>query len=104
MASTWLKRRNLVAYTLVVLDVATVLLWVNGYLFGSGDPGESLPWLAPALFLLLACLGFGILLPSESRYLKSLSGVSLQVASWLVLMPLAFYAFIVISWSSMRHF
>ena len=103
MAATWLERRNAVAYCLAVLDVAAVLLWVNTYLLGTGEPAGP-PWLAPVLFLLLACLGFGILLPSEPRYLRSLSGVSLQVASWLVVMPLAFYAFIVIAWSSMRHF
>ncbi len=101
-------RGNTWAYALVAIDVLAMALWTRFWLFdGPGpltpfDVGRPLFLLPPAIFLLFACLGFTTLTRIGRRQWGRRSAVFLWLSSTLVLMPLAFYAFL--GWLLTRDF
>jgi hypothetical protein len=86
-----MTRRDAWAYGLVVVDIAAVILWVP--LMGLDTFALIRPlWLLlPAIFVLLACVGFWMRARAEPQHRDRRPLVFLKRTSLLVLTPLVFY-------------
>jgi len=95
-------RRDVIAYVLASLDLTALVVWVVWSVLAS--PGQTVflygtasYYVLGVVFLMLACMGFGVLARFGGKQWRGASEITLWVSSALVLMPLGLYVLLELS-------